>query len=108
MMMPEGWDQWGLVGALVLGMLALFSWLLRTSYTNFISELAAAREERKEVSRGFAETVGNHFHEAAAALSELNQTLSLHIAEQRSLFSELRGAIDGLCGEVRRLAERRE
>jgi len=104
--MPQGWDQWGLVGAMILGVLGLFSWLLRTSYTNFISELAAARQERKEVTANFAETVGNHFHEAALALAQLNQALSQHISEERALFAELRAAIDALSGEIRKLTPR--
>ncbi|NIM07241.1 MAG: hypothetical protein GTO55_11355 [Armatimonadetes bacterium] len=102
--MPEGWDQWGLVGAMILGVLGLFSWLLRTSYMNFISEIAAAREERKELARHFCEVTGNHFHEAAVTLSQLNQALSQHISEQHSLFSRLQVAIENLCVEMRRLS----
>lgn len=99
--MPQGWDQWGLVGAMVLAVLALFSWLLRTSYTNFTTEIAAAREERKELNRSFIETVSNHFHEAAVSLAELNQVISQQISDQRSLFGQLQGAIEKLCEELR-------
>jgi len=88
-----------------LAVLGLFSWLLRTSYTNFISEMAAAREERRELGRSFSETVANHFHEAAVALAQLNQAVSQHIVEQKTLFSQLQGAIEDLCEEMRRQSE---
>jgi adenylyltransferase/sulfurtransferase len=40
--------------------------------------------------------VGNHWHEAAEALAQFNQTLTQHVAEQRELFAGLRGAIEAL------------
>jgi hypothetical protein len=98
--MPQGWDQWGLVGAVVLAVLRLFGWLLKTSYGGFVSELAASRVERqamaadlRETCRSFSETLGNHFHESATSLIQLNQALTQHITEQRTVFGELREAI---------------
>jgi hypothetical protein len=94
--MPQGWDQWGLVGAVVLAVLGLFGWLLKTSYASFVTELAASRQERKEVCKSFAETVGNHFHEFAEALGALTRMLEVQGAEQRAMFADLRKCIEQL------------
>ena len=98
--------EYGLLGVVVCSLLAVLSWVLRSTIQAFVSELAAARDERRQMTERIATVIGEStsmmgltqqtFVGFASEMGSLGVLLRDHEHSARCRFQDLRASMQRL------------